>query len=74
MTSQKHKTFVYVGIGGEHPLVAAAEPNSLGEGGLFRRGDGEEAWQPLTNGLPVEPQVRAMAIHPEKRTAIGTER
>ena len=65
MTSQNHKTFVYVGIGGEHPLAAAAEPNSLGEGGLFRRGDDEEAWQPLTDGLPADPQVRAMAIHPE---------
>lgn len=64
MTSQEHKTFVYVGIGGEHPLVVGTEPNALGEGGLFRRGDGEQEWQLMTNGLPPEPQVRAMAIHP----------
>ena len=64
MTSQNHKTYVYVGIGGEHPLVVGAEPNSLGEGGLFRRADGEQEWQLLTNGLPQDPQVRALSIHP----------
>lgn len=75
MTSQDHKTYVYVGIGGEHPLLAAADPNVLGEGGLFRRGDGEDEWQLLTNGLPQDPQVRAMAIHPNNSQVLyaGTQ-
>lgn len=65
MTQPSHTTHVYVGLAGEHPLVVGAPPANLGEGGLFRRADGEGQWRDITNGLPQNPQVRALAIHPE---------
>ena len=65
MADQSRKTHVYVGLAGEHPLAVGADPASLGEGGLYRRADGDEEWQKVNNGLPKDPQVRALAIHPE---------
>jgi len=75
MTEKEWKTYVYVGLAGEHPLVAGSAPNVLGEGGLFRRADGEEQWRNMTQGLPKDPQVRALAVHPENPQVIyaGTQ-
>ena len=33
--------------------------------GLFRRRDGDAGWQSLTSGLPANPEVRAIALHPD---------
>ncbi len=56
MTQNNHITHVYVGLAGEGDNVA--------EGGLFRRAEGEDQWQSITNGLPENPQVRALLVHP----------
>jgi len=57
MTGNQHRTFVYVGLAGEG--------ENIGQGGLYRLEEGEEKWEPVTNGLPENPQVRALLIHPE---------
>ena len=41
-------------------LYAGAEAH-----GLYRKRPGEGRWEPLTKGLPAEPRVRALAIHPQ---------
>ena len=51
MTGNQHRTFVYVGLAGEG--------DNIGQGGLYRLEEGEEKWEPVTNGLPENPQVRA---------------
>jgi len=33
--------------------------------GLYRRRDGDAGWQSLTKGLPANPEVRAIALHPD---------
>ena len=75
MTTKSRKTSVYLGLAGEHPLVVGAAKATLGEGGLFRRSEGEQEWQNMTNGLPQDPQVRALAIHPHDPNVIfaGTQ-
>ena len=57
MTGNQHRTFVYVGLAGEG--------DNIGQGGLYRLEEGEEKWEPVSNGLPENPQVRALLIHPE---------
>ena len=56
MTQDDHRTLVYVGLGGEGEYV--------GQGGLYRFEDGGE-WTAVQKGLPDEPQVRALLVHPE---------
>ena len=56
MTQDDHRTLVYVGLGGEGEYV--------GQGGLYRFEDGGE-WTAVRKGLPDEPQVRALLVHPE---------
>lgn len=58
MTSENHRTYVYIGLAGEG--------DNIGSGGLYRRADGDEEWQQITNGLPEQPQVRALLVHPDK--------
>ena len=41
-------------------------------GGLFRRAVGDDPWQALTNGLPEEAEVRAIAIHPHNPQVVYT--
>jgi photosystem II stability/assembly factor-like uncharacterized protein len=67
MTTENHQTYVYVGLAGEG--------NYIGEGGLYRRADGEDQWQSITRGLPEDPQVRALLVHPENPAVIfaGTQ-
>ena len=57
MAASDHRTYVYVGMGGEGDYI--------GEGGMFRRADGEDEWQDVSKGLPDNPQVRALAIRPD---------
>jgi photosystem II stability/assembly factor-like uncharacterized protein len=57
MTADTHRTYVYVGLAGEGQFI--------GEGGLYRRADGDDEWQSITRGLPRNPQVRALLVHPE---------
>ncbi len=70
------RTHVYVGIAGEGPLIAGiGEPRPLGSGGLYRQADGEDDWHGITRGLPAEPQVRALLVHPQNPAVIyaGTQ-
>ncbi|MYC29801.1 MAG: hypothetical protein F4X65_06905 [Chloroflexi bacterium] len=76
MTTQEHRTHLYVGIAGEAPLITnSQEVRPLGHGGLFRQVNGEDDWQSITNGLPEEPQVRALLVHPDNPSVIfaGTQ-
>ena len=56
MTQDDHRTWVYVGLGGEGDYV--------GQGGLYRFEDGG-GWTEAQKGLPDEPQVRALLVHPD---------
>ena len=68
MADNGHRTYVYVGLAGEGENIA--------EGGLLRRAEGDDEWRDVSDGLPSEPQVRALAIHPENPAVIyaGTQR
>ncbi len=55
MAQDDHRTRVYVGLGGEGDYV--------GQGGLYRFDGGE--WTEAQSGLPAEPQVRALLVHPD---------
>ena len=57
MAQDDHQTYVYVGL--------AAEGDNLGAGGLYRRAEGDDEWRSLTRGLPADPQVRVLLLHPE---------
>ena len=72
----QHRTHLYVGIAGEGPLIAGiGEPRPLGGGGLYRQAHGEDDWHSITNGLPAEPQVRALLVHPQNPAVVfaGTQ-
>ena len=56
MANDGHRGYVYVGLAGEG--------ENIGPGGLFRRADGDREWHDITKGLPQNPQVRALLIHP----------
>lgn len=60
MTSSRNNTYVYVG----------AESN-----GLYRLAPGAESWEELTNGLPDDPIVPGVAVHPSNPSIIyaGTQ-
>ncbi len=51
---------VYVGAG--HWQASAPGVRTCG---LFRRVPGDDLWRPLTRGLPADPEVRAIAVHPD---------
>ena len=55
------KTLVYVG----------AEAD-----GLYRKESGDSRWHKLANGMPPQPQVRAIVVHPDEANTIfvGTQR
>jgi len=57
MVTSDHRTYVYVGLAGEGDYI--------GEGGIVRRADGEEAWTDISKGLPANAQVRGLAIRPD---------
>ena len=55
------KTFVFVG----------AEAD-----GLYRKEAGDTRWEKLAKGMPPQPQVRAITVHPNdpKTVFVGTQR
>ena len=59
MTSNRAAN-VYVGLAGE------TAPGRLVKSGLYRMTDGDGGWELLKNGLPDEPAIRALAVHPQK--------
>ena len=67
MANNGHRTHIYVGLAGEGENIA--------EGGLLRRAEGEDDWHTITNGLPSEPQVRALLVHPDNPAVVyaGTQ-
>ena len=77
MTDLQGQSHLYVGIAGEGPLIvgANAQDRPLGSGGLYRQSDGSDDWESITKGLPAEPQVRALLVHPENPAVIyaGTQ-
>jgi photosystem II stability/assembly factor-like uncharacterized protein len=56
MSANNNGTHVYVGFAGEG--------ENIGAGGLYRRAPGGE-WESAANGLPANPQVRALQVNPE---------
>ena len=59
---QNHETYLYVGLAGEG--------DNIGEGGLYRKIDGDEEWHSIANGLPENPQVRSLLVHPDDPTVV----
>lgn len=57
-----------------HIYAGAAHWTSAGDtknpGGIFRRAVGDDHWQALHHGLPDNPEVRAILIHPENPQVI----
>ena len=74
-TTAAHATNIYVGLAGESALVVGAEGTPLGEGGMYRLTDGQADWVSIENGLPDQPQVRALLVHPDDPAVIyaGTQ-
>jgi photosystem II stability/assembly factor-like uncharacterized protein len=62
----------YIYAGSAH-VPSQSGPKNLG--GLFRRAVEDDHWQPLTNGLPEEAEVRAIAVHPQNPQVVyaGTQ-
>ena len=75
MTITAHNTNVYVGLAGESALIIGAEGTPLGEGGMYRLAEGEAEWVSIDNGLPENPQVRALLAHPDRPATVfaGTQ-
>ena len=67
MTTNGHQTHIYIGLAGEG--------DAIGQGGMIRRTAGDSEWQSIAKGLPENPQVRALAIHPDNPAVIfaGTQ-
>jgi photosystem II stability/assembly factor-like uncharacterized protein len=53
-------SYLYIGLAGE--TGRGREVHS----GLFRMKDGSGEWQRIERGLPEQPAVRALAVHPQK--------
>jgi len=62
-------TYVYAGLAGE------TGRGRVVHSGLYRLADGSKEWQPLERGLPAAPEIRALAVHPNKPGVIyaGTQ-
>ena len=60
MAANNHRPFIFVGTESD---------------GLLRSAPGEASYQQLTNGLLEEPQVRALAAHPNNASRVyaGTQ-
>jgi photosystem II stability/assembly factor-like uncharacterized protein len=67
MTTKEHETFVYIGLAGEG--------ENIGPGGMYRRSESDQQWRSIAQGLPPEPQVRSLLVHPENPAVIfaGTQ-
>ena len=75
MAADNHKTNLYVGLAGEGALIVGDESQPVGAGGMYRRTDGDEEWRSIIRGLPTNPQVRALLVHPEDPAVVyaGTQ-
>ena len=62
MTTANKQAYIYAGLAGEGDYI--------GEGGLYRRAADGGEWQSIANGLPAEPQVRALLVHPENGNVV----
>ncbi len=62
----------YIYAGSAH---VPAQVGGKNLGGLFRRAVEDDHWQALTNGLPEEAEIRAIAIHPHNPQVVyaGTQ-
>src|ERR671923_2088020 len=69
MASASSQAYVYIGLAGE--TVPGREVRT----GLYRSLAGEGAWESIAVGLPSEPQVRALAVHPKQPNVVlaGTQ-
>jgi photosystem II stability/assembly factor-like uncharacterized protein len=67
MSTDTHRNYIYVGLAGEG--------NTIGDGGMYRQAEGGSEWQNITRGLPANPQVRALLVHPQNPAIIyaGTQ-
>lgn len=68
MATAAHHTYLYAGLAGEGDYIGA--------GGLVRKADGQAEWEDITPGLPENPQVRALLLHPADPQTLfaGTQR
>ena len=62
MDGNGHRSQVYVGLAGEG--------EDIGAGGLYRRTAGDQEWVTIVKGLPENPQVRALLIHPQNPSTL----
>jgi photosystem II stability/assembly factor-like uncharacterized protein len=69
MASASSQSYLYIGLAGE--TVPGREVRT----GLYRSLAGEGSWESITAGLPSEPQVRALAVHPKQPNVVlaGTQ-
>jgi photosystem II stability/assembly factor-like uncharacterized protein len=69
MATASSQSYMYVGLAGE--TVPGREVRT----GLYRSLAGESSWESITAGLPSEPQVRALAVHPKQPNVVlaGTQ-
>ena len=59
-TSGSHHSYAYVGVAGE------TAPGRPVKSGLYRMVNGDGNWDLATNGLPQNPAIRAITVHPQK--------
>ena len=69
MATANSQSYVYIGLAGE--TVPGREVRT----GLYRSLAGESSWESIATGLPSEPQVRALAVHPKQPNVVlaGTQ-
>ena len=55
-------------------FVGAAAAGLGTQGGLYRRRNGDDAWEQVAGGLPADTQVQAITVHPadSRKMYIGT--
>ena len=57
-TASTNDAYVYLGLAGE------TGRGRVIQSGIYRIANGSNEWEPLHNGLPEAPAVRALAVHP----------
>ena len=69
MSTSTSRSHVYVGLAGE------TAPGRPIKSGLYRMRNDDGEWQLATRGLPAEPAIRAIAVHPSKPEVVyvGTQ-
>ena len=62
MATANKQTYIYAGLAGEG--------EHIGQGGLYRRAANGGEWESIAKGLPAEPQVRALLVHPQNSSTV----